>query len=376
MRAVARQAYLAALEVSGNPSSIHRDGQRARAILEDAREIVSSTLNCDPIEVIFTSGGTESVNLGIIGLYRARRSVDPRRTRIIVPEGEHHATLDALEWLEAHESAVIDWVLLDTLGRIDLTAWRDALTREPETIAVATSLWANNEVGTIHDVDALAAACAAAEVPFHVDAIAAWGHIPVGLSPGISALSVAGHKVGSVPGVGVLVVPRSVTIDAVLHGGGQQRGIRSGTQNPAVAASLAAAIGEAHPQQDGESERLAGLRDDAQRRILASTDGVRVSGDLDNRLPHNLHLHIEDASSADLLYLLDEAGISVSAGSACQAGVARASHVLLAMGRSPEQASSALRISLGHTTTQADIDELVRVFPEVVSRARTVSSRA
>lgn len=386
VRAEAHAAFLDALAVTGNPSSIHRDGQRAKQILEDSRAAVASSLGCDPIEVIFTSGGTESVNLGITGLYRARRAVSPARVRVIVPEGEHHATIDTVEWLGKHEGAVIEWIPVDSLGRISVDAWRDALAREPVTIALATCLWANNEVGTIQPVIELAALADAAGVPLHVDAVAAWGHLSVSVgrvgpqgrieTTGITALSVAGHKVGSVPGIGALYVSRSAQLEPLIHGGGQQRGLRSGTQNAAAARSLAAAITDARAAGEPERERLRTLRDDAQACILAAVDRVSVSGDPANRLENNLHLVVDGASSADMLYLLDEAGISVSAGSACQAGVARPSHVLLAMGHSETAASSALRISLGHTTTSDDIDALVNALPAVIQKARAVSSRA
>jgi cysteine desulfurase len=371
-------AFLDALAVVGNPSSIHRDGQRARMLLEDARAMVAASLGCDPIEVVFTSGGTESVNLGISGLYRARRASSPARVRLIVPEGEHHATIDTVEWLEKHEGAVIEWIPLDSLGRISVDAWRNALERSPETIALATCLWANNEVGTIQPVADLAALAESAGVPLHVDAVAAWGHESLSepvATRAITALSVAGHKVGSVPGIGALYVSRSAQLEPLIHGGGQQRGLRSGTQNEAAASSLAAAITAAVGAGEPERERLRTLRDDAQWRILSAVDGVTVSGDAANRLENNLHLVVDGASSADMLYLLDEAGISVSAGSACQAGVARPSHVLLAMGHSEVAASNALRITLGHTTTSDDIDALVSALPTVIAKARAVSSR-
>lgn len=379
VRENARTAFLDALTVVGNPSSIHRDGQRSKMVLEDARAVVASSLGCDPIEVVFTSGGTESVNLGITGLYRARRAQSPVRVRLLVPEGEHHATIDTVEWLEKHEGAVVEWIPLDTFGRISVDAWRAALERSPETIALATCLWANNEVGTIQPVAELAALAGSVGVPIHVDAVAAWGHEPLAelVSTGvITALSVAGHKVGSVPGIGALYVLRSAQLEPLIHGGGQQRGLRSGTQNEAAASSLAAAIIEARAAGEPERERLRTLREDAQQRILAAVAGASVSGDQVNRLENNLHLVVEGASSADMLYLLDEAGISVSAGSACQAGVARPSHVLLAMGHSETAASSALRITLGHTTTGNDIDALVNALPSVIEKARAVSSRA
>lgn len=376
VRPEAREAFVSALAVSGNPSSIHRDGQRARQLVEDARAVIASSLGCDPIEIVFTSGGTESVNLGITGLFRARHEADPQRMRIIVPEAEHHATMDTVEALAKHEGAVIDWIPVDSLGRISVDAWGEALERSPETIAVATFLWANNEVGTIQPVAQLAALAEAAGVPVHVDAVAAYGHLDVCILPGITTLSVAGHKVGSVPGIGALFVSRAAKLQALIHGGGQQRELRSGTQSAALASSLAAAVSASEQGADIEEGRLREIRHDLVQRIREDIDGVTLTGDLTDRLENNVHLVVEGASSADMLYLLDEAGISVSAGSACQAGVSRPSHVLLAMGFDEKQASSSLRITFGHATSASEIDALLDALPAVIAKARTVSSGA
>jgi len=293
-----------------------------------------------------------------------------------------------VEWLEKHEGAVIDWVPLDSLGRISVEAWTSALAREPETIAVATCLWANNEVGTIQPVTELAALAEQAAVPLHVDAVAMYGHYcfmhsdgtqliagNMGIVPGITALSVAGHKIGSVPGIGALFVARTASLEPLLHGGGQQRQLRSGTQNAPAAASMAAAVSSALSFNAVTMSSYEMMRIDAQERILASVDGVTVSGDQALRLPNNLHLVVEGATSADMLYLLDEAGFSVSAGSACQAGVVRPSHVLLAMGYSEAQALSTLRITFGPETEFEDVDALVDALPGIIAKARAVSSR-
>jgi cysteine desulfurase len=395
VRAVARDAYVAALAVSGNPSSIHRDGQRARQILEDARATLAGALSCDPIEVVFTSGGTESVNLGITGLFRASREADPRRVRIIVPEAEHHATVDTVEWLEKHEGAVLEWIPVDSFGRISLDAWQAALSHDPDSIALATCLWANNEVGTIQPVLALAKACEESGVPLHVDAVAAFGQLsmvsdsmqpgfdeshsggrnrlsPQGIEvvPGITAMSVSGHKVGSVPGIGALFVSRTAKLHPLIHGGGQQRKLRSGTENPAAASSMAAAVQAAGSVNVWDMAIFEGYAGTARERILQENTGVTLSGDPTNHLATNIHIVVEGASSADMLYLLDEKGISVSAGSACQAGVARPSHVLLAMGYDEKAASGALRITFGYDTEIEDLEAFLEALPEVIAQAR------
>lgn len=372
VRVVARDIFVSALETHGNPSSTHLDGQAARRVLDDARVDVATSLACDPIEVIFTSGGTESVNLGITGLFRGRRRLEPACVRILSTAAEHHATIDTLEALAAQEGAIIEWLPVDEFGVVEMDALAAALADSPETIALVTLLWANNEVGSLTPVVAVSALAAAARVPLHIDAVAAWGHEPISLRdlPGISALSVSGHKVGSVPGVGALFVSRTATLDPLIHGGGQQRGLRSGTQNAPAAASMAAAIVETLGQRAQEEPRLRSLRDRLSQRILSSVPGVHLCGAVVDRLSNNIHIRFDGCSSADLLYLLDEAGISVSAGSACQAGVERPSHVLLAMGFSEAEASSPLRITLGYGTTDADVDALAGELPAIVEKAR------
>jgi cysteine desulfurase len=367
VRASARDAYVDALAVSGNPSSVHRDGQAARAIVEDARERVAHLLSCDPIEVVFTSGGTESVNLGLTGFFRAARAAEPRRDRIIVPEAEPHATLDTVLALE-REGAVIDWIPVDEEGRISVTAWEQAFARSPETIAVSSALAANNEVGTVQPWRELAEVSAHSGAPFHLDASAALGHLDITLRPA-TAVSATGHKIGAVPGVGVLLVDRAAAPQAIVHGGGQQRGLRSGTLDAPAAASFAAALEEVERERAGETGRLEALRDDAIARILCAVPSAVLRGSREHRLDNNINFTFSGCQSDSLLFLLDEQGISVSTGSACQAGVAQPSHVLLAMGLSETDAQSALRITLGHTTTAADLEALVDALPGAYERA-------
>ncbi|KHK97522.1 cysteine desulfurase [Microbacterium mangrovi] len=371
LRPEARAAWIEASEILGNPSSIHHAGQAARRILEDSRERLAGTLGCDPIEIVLTSGGTESVNLGITGLWRAAGA----GAAIVTPLGEHHATMDTIAWLEAHEGARVRAVALDRLGRIELASWSDALAAP----AVATALVANNEIGTVQPADALAGAAADAGVPLHLDAVGAFGHLPLSFrelrggahgATGLCALSVSAHKLGGPIGVGALVVARQAHLAPLLHGGGQQRGLRSGTQDAAGAAAFAVAAELAVAERSAEAERLAGLS----RRLL---DGVRAAipdaallGDPVDRLPGNVHLLFPGAGGEQLLFLLDRAGIAVSTGSACQAGVPEPSHVVLALGRTEAEARQVLRITLGRTTTAADVDALLAALPDAVTRAR------
>ena len=367
VRDVARVAYVDALRNCGNPSSVHRDGQAARAIVEDARERVARHFDADPVEVIFTSGGTESVNLGIAGLFRARHRAKGRRRRVIVPEAEHHATLDTVTAL-AHEGADIEWIAVDADGLIDTVAWQRAFHDTSESIACATALAANNEVGTVQPWRELCLVARDAGVPFHLDGVAALGHVPLTLRPA-SAVSLSGHKIGAVPGVGVLLVDRGISPEAIIHGGGQQRGLRSGTMDAPAAASFAAALDELERERDAEVARVRLLSESLWAQILQAVPQAVPRGSRTSRLEHNLNFTFPGCQSDSLLFLLDEQGISVSTGSACQAGVAQPSHVLMAMGLSEDDSSSALRITLGHTTSQTDVDALVAALPRAYELA-------
>ena len=355
-------AYAEAMSVVGNPASVHSQGQNAKRMLEESREIVATSLACDPIEVVFTGSGTEAINLGIKGLYWARA---PRR-RILVPGGEHHATLDTVEWLAQHEDAIVEWIPLDDRGRIDLGALEAAIARDPLDIALVSVIMANNEVGTIEPVAEVAALASAHGIPVHVDAVAAYGYIPVDFrilaAAGVSALSVSAHKVGGPVGIGALVLGRATTVEPLIHGGGQQRKVRSGTQDVAAAVSFAVAASALIAHGD-ENARLMALRDRVIAGVALVAPGAQLNGDPTHRLPGNAHFSFPGCEGDSLLFALDVAGVSVSTGSACQAGVPEPSHVLRAMGRSEVESRGALRITLGHTSTDADVDALLAALP-------------
>lgn len=392
MRAVARDAFVAALSHVGNPSSIHGAGQDARRALEDARATLAGTLGCEPIELILTSGGTEAINLALKGLFWRARAADPRRVRILAPSGEHHATIDSLDWLVAHEGAVVEWLPLDEEGALDPAVLAAAIDRDPDSVALVTALWVNNEIGTISPVVHFSAVCARAGVPLHLDAVAAFGHVPIDVSAvrresgaigdsGLVALSVSGHKVGGPVASGALVLSRASTVEPLLHGGGQQRGVRSGTQDVAGAAAFAAAAAEAVAELDAESVRLGALRDRLVAGILAAVPGSTLTGaalDSGRRAPNNAHLSFPGAQGDSLLFLLDVAGVSVSTGSACTAGIPEPSHVVMALGRSEEEARGVLRFTLGHTSTDTDVDAVLAAIPAAYARAAKagLSSRA
>ncbi|PZE28932.1 cysteine desulfurase family protein [Curtobacterium sp. MCBD17_028] len=353
--------YTRALSVVGNPASIHSAGQGARTTLETGRERVARSLGADPVEVVFTSGGTESVNLGVKGLYWARQR-DARRPRVVVPAGEHHATVDTVEWLARHEGAVVDVVPLDERGRLDLVALEAALA-DPADVALVTFLWANNEVGTIQPVADVVRLAHAAGVPVHCDAVSAFGQVPVDFhSSGVDAMSVSAHKIGGPVGIGALVLSRTAVVEPLLHGGGQQRQVRSGTQDAAAAAAFGVAASAPHPD-------LTPLRQALVAGVAQRVPTAVLRGDPVDRLPGNAHFTFPGCEGDSLLFLLDAAGVAVSTGSACQAGVPEPSHVLLAMGLSEETARGALRITLGHTSTADDVTAFLDALPDAVRRA-------
>jgi cysteine desulfurase len=359
-------AYTAALGIVGNPSSIHSQGQNAKRMLEEARERVAASLGCDPIEVVFTSGGTESVNLAVKGLWWARndvgRAASRPRARILVPRGEHHATIDTVEWLERYEGAVVEWLPLDSQGRVRLDALAAALETHDD-IALLTLLWANNEVGTIQPIGAAVALAAAHGVPVHADAVSAYRHLPIDFaSTGLAALSVSAHKIGGPLGIGALVLSRAATVVPLIHGGGQQRDVRSGTQD--APAAIAFGVAAQHPVSS-----LAALRDRLIAGVAAAVPSAVLRGDPAGRLDSNAHFTFPGCEGDSLLFLLDAAGVSVSTGSACQAGIPEPSHVLLAMGLTENEARGALRITVGQTTTPDDVDAFLAALPGAVARA-------
>lgn len=360
-------AYTDALRLVGNPASIHGAGQTARELLETGREAIARAVGADPVEVVLTSGGTESINLAVKGMFWARE-----RPRIIAPLGEHHATLDTVEWLARHEGARVDWVELDDEGRIRLDALAAALAIEPDEVALVTALWANNEVGTLQPAAELVQLAHRYGVPVHLDAVAAFGQVPIDVhAVGADAVSLSAHKVGGPVGVGALVLARTAHLVPLLHGGDQQRG-RSGTQD--AAGALAFGVAATRAVAELPLARVAALRDRLVAGVLATVDGAVLRGAPgEGRLPGNAHFTFAGADGDALLYLLDAAGIAVSTGSACQAGVPELSHVLLAMGVPEAEARGALRITIGHDTSDADVDALLAALPDAVARARAAA---
>jgi cysteine desulfurase len=355
----------------GNPSSLHASGRQARRVVEEARETVAWALNCRPGDVVFTSGGTESDNLAIKGTFWSRREADPRRTRILASAVEHHAVLDPLMWLAEEIGADVELLPVDTHGRLEVDALRASIARDPDSVALVSVMWANNEVGTLQPVDDVVALATEHGIPVHTDAIQAVGAVPVDYAAsGVALMTLTGHKVGGPFGVGALVVRRELEVTAMLHGGGQERDIRSGTLDPPAIAGFAVAVEAAVKAQAEHAERMAGLRDRLVREVQRAVPDAIVNGHPTERLPGNAHLLFPGCAGDSLLMLLDARDIECSTGSACSAGVAQPSHVLIAMGMDEEAALSSLRFSLGHTSTDADIDALAAAIGPCVDRAR------
>ncbi|KOT99548.1 cysteine desulfurase [Streptomyces rimosus subsp. pseudoverticillatus] len=368
------QAMTAQLTVTGNASSLHAAGRRARRTVEEARESLASALGARPSEVVFTAGGTEADNLAVKGLYWARRDADPARTRVLASPVEHHAVLDAVEWLAEHEGARVEWLPVDAYGRVHADALREAIARNPDDVALATVMWANNEIGTIMPVRELAGVAAEFDIPLHADAVQAFGQLEVDFAAsGLAAMTVSAHKIGGPYGLGALLLRREYAPVPVLHGGGQERQVRSGTLDTPGIAAFAAAARHAVAHREEFARDIGALRDDLVKAVRAAAPDAVLGGDPDpaGRLPANAHFSFPGCEGDSLLLLLDAQGIACSTGSACTAGVAQPSHVLLAAGMDADLARGTLRFSLGHTSTEADVAAVAEAIGPVVERARS-----
>jgi cysteine desulfurase len=375
MHPAAIEAMTAALGTVGNASSLHTTGRAARRRMEESRESIAATLGARPSEVIFTAGGTESDNLAVKGIYWARRDAH-RRRRIVTTAVEHHAVLDSVAWLVEHEGAEVTCLPTGADGSVSPVALRDALTNHDD-VALVSVMWANNEVGTVMPIAELAAVAEEFDVPIHSDAVQAMGQLPVGFATSsVSAMSVAAHKFGGPPGVGALLLRRGVGCVPLSHGGGQERDIRSGTPDVAGAVGMATAAEIAVDGLEANSARLRRLRDRLIDGVLTEIEDAQLNGARGQRLPGNTHFTFAGCEGDALLMLCDANGVECSTGSACTAGVAQPSHVLLAMGADAASARGSLRLSLGHSSVDADVDAALRVLPAAVGRARQATLAA
>ncbi|HEY4321909.1 MAG TPA: cysteine desulfurase family protein [Gemmatimonadales bacterium] len=350
----------------GNPSSAHRFGRAAKAGLEQGKREVAEALGVEPNQVIFTSGGTEADNLALIGAALAARAHD-QSMHVVTSAIEHKAALAA-----AH--AVVNLGGQETILRVDdecLVRFDDldaALARKPALVSI---MWVNNEVGVVQPMAEIGARCQAAGVPLHSDAVQAFGKIPVDVhAAGCTLLSISGHKIGAPKGIGALIVRDRKIIEAIIHGGGQQYGIRPGTENVAGAVAMGRAALLATRELARETPRLMALRDDLMHRLLAAVPDLVIHGTPEHRAPHILSVSVPGTESEAMLMHFDMAGIACSGGSACSTGAVEPSHVLVAMGVERQIALGTIRFSLGHDTTEADITRVADAFPDVVARVR------
>ena len=360
--------YLGA-DAFGNPSSPHRYGRAARAGLEQARRQVAAALGAEPNQVVFTSGGTEADNLAVVGAALAAR-IAGRPMAVAVSAIEHKAILAAAHHVKALGGE--EFILpVDRVGVVDGAALDRALAARPACVSV---MWVNNEVGTLQPVQDIAARCREVGAMFHTDAVQAFGKVPVTLDGfGCTLLTISGHKIGAPKGIGALIVRDRKAVEAIIHGGGQQFGIRPGTENVAGAVALGAAAELAARDVAHTAARLGGLRDDLAARLRAGVPDLVVNAEAGPRAPHVLSVSVPGADGEALLMHLDLAGVAASGGSACSTGAVEPSHVLVAMGVPRDLALGTIRFSFGHESTTEDVERVAEVFPAVVDKVRKLA---
>ena len=358
----------------GNPSSLHSYGREARKDLEGAREEVAMALDCHPSEIIFTASGTEANNTALKGLYWKGQEVG--RNVVVISAIEHHAILDPAQWLKIHEGAEVIEIGVDSNGVIHLDELEDVISRRADEIAVISIMSSNNETGVIQPIDNVVELARSAFIPVHSDAVQSFGKVLLSFSQlELTAMSVSAHKLGGPIGVGALVLRKGLDVPALLHGGGQERDIRSGTFNAPAIMAFAAAVQETFLDFAERDARVQRLRLQLENGILQRVPDAYVNGIEAPRLPGIINITIPGTESDTLLLLLDNEGIACSTGSACTAGVQRPSHVLLAMGHTERLARSSIRFSIGATSTEFDVEQALLFLPSVIERARMANLR-
>ncbi len=355
---VAIEAMNSSLRKLGNPSSLHTEGRSTRKDVEDAREKIAKAIGCLASEVIFTGSGTEADNAAIKGLFwHADKKV------ILVSSIEHHAVLDPAHWLAEHEGAELIQIPVNSDGVVDVEFVKKIIAEHGSEIALISVMHSNNETGVIQPIAEIVKA--AGDIPVHCDAVQSFTKVPISFKElGLFAMTISGHKVGGPLGIGALILRRAVEIPALLHGGGQERDIRSGTLNAPSIVALAAAV-EANLY---DAEKVAVLRDSFEAGVMKARPDAVINGKNSDRLPGISNITFPGTQSDSLLLLMDSEKVSCSTGAACTAGVHRPSHVLMAMGLSDVVSQSSLRFSFGSTNTQADVDFALSVLPTVIER--------
>ena len=356
----------------GNPSSHHTLGEAAATALADARRTVAAVLGCRAGEVTFTAGGTEADNLAVKGIALARQAANPQLNRVVISAVEHPAVEESARYLERFHGFTVDVVPVDGTGQVTPEAFQKVLT--PET-AVASVMYANNEVGTVQPIARLAALAHELGIPFHTDAVQAAGWLPLDTKAlGVDAMSISGHKLGAPKGCGVLFVRGRTKLEPLIHGGGQERGRRSGTENVAGAVGLATALTLAHAGQEEQRRRVAALRDAFIKAVLAGVPGAVLTGHPAERLPSVASFCFPGTSGESVLLELERQGVVCSSGSACAAGSDAPSPVLTALGFAPEVAQTAVRFSFDATVAEADLAAAATAVEAAVGRVRTLGA--
>jgi cysteine desulfurase len=353
----------------GNASSVHNQGRSVRKDVEDARHLLSELVGCNPSEVIFTGSGTEANNLAIKGFYWKAIAADPKRKVIVTSAFEHHAILDPVKWLVEHEGAEQILIPINKTGTIDLDFLKDLISKRGPEIAVISVMHSNNELGSLQPINEVVKL--AGSIPVHTDAVQSFGKVDFNFAElKLTAATISAHKIGGPLGIAALILERGLDLTPILHGGGQEREIRSGTLNAPAIVSFAAAAKSAIENREANFKKVRELRDYFISKLQIAVPDVVINSLSDPALPGIVNATFPGTESDALLLLLDSEGISASAGSACSAGVPRPSHVLLALGISESDADASLRISIGTTNTKEEIDQVIAVFPSVVERAR------
>ena len=375
MSPLAMQALTAAMAKTGNASSLHTQGRSVRKDVEEARESIALASGARPNEIIFTGSGTEANNLAVKGFYWSAIAQDPQRNVIVIAAFEHHAILEPVEWLEKHEGAVVIYVPITPSGVVDLDALAQIIKDESGKIALISVMHSNNELGTVQPISEVVGLVG--DIPVHVDAVQSFGKVGFNFEElGATSATISAHKVGGPLGVAALILRRGLDITPILHGGGQERDIRSGTLNAPAIVAFAAAAQEMVAKRDENYKKVSALRALLKGKIAAAISDAQFNGDAPQMLPGILNVTFPGTESDSLLLLLDAEGICSSTGSACSAGVQRPSHVLMAIGLSEDLARSSLRFSLGLSNTEAEINEVGEKIAGVVARAQAALVRS
>ena len=368
---VALAAYEAQIRKTGNPSSLHGFGREVRKDLESARENLATIVGCHSSEIIFTGSGTEADNLAIKGIFWHRNSEDSKRKVIVISGFEHHAVLDPTRWLGENDGAEIMEIPISRSGKLDLEFLQSLVKNRGDEIALISVMHVNNEIGTIQPIKKIVEIADQKSIPVHTDAVQSLGKVKVSFADlGVFAMTISAHKVGGPVGVGALILKKGIEITPLLHGGGQERDIRSGTFNAPGIVAFVAAAQAAERDREKNLLQVEKVREAFLKVLTESVSDFWINGETESQIPAIINIGFPGTESDSLLLLFDTEGIACSTGSACSAGVQQPSHVLLALGLSEKEARSSLRFSFGPQNSMSDIEYFAACIPKVIERAR------